>query len=553
METPAERRSPSIARSTALMSFSTAASRITGFVRTWAMAVALGVTLSPTGTIPVASSFNISNNIPNMIYELVAGGVLSSMFIPIFMERLEKDGREKAHAFANSLFGVTFVLLGMVALVGTFWPAPFVRSQTFTVPAAEAQLAMYLFRFFAVQIVFYGWCAITTGVLNSYRKFFAPAIAPLFNNIVVIVVLLGVYLPLKGTRPDLALIALGVGTTLGVVALLVVQVPALHRIGFRFRLGIDLHDPALHKMGRKMLPILGYVGINLVGVSFRNAFATAAFRDGSAALSYAWMWYQLPYGVLAVALITALFPEMSAMAARTDWSGFKRTFAKGLRVMSLLILPMAGMLAALSTPLVKLYVAGAFPAGAVPLVAGALAAWAAALFPFAAYMLALRGFYAMQDSLTPTITNFFIHVLQILLYWGLTSVAAWGTWRLLGIPAAEAVCFSLHVVVLLVILRKRIGAFDGRRIASTWARVFAATAVGAGLAFAVVRFTPSLTTARFGFLLQLLAGGAVGLGVTYGLAALFRVPEVADGIGMLQGYAARLAPKRDSPSGTGAS
>jgi putative peptidoglycan lipid II flippase len=541
-----ERTTPSIARSTALMSFSTAASRVTGFVRTWAMAVALGVSLASSGAIPVASSFNISNNIPNMVYELLAGGVLSSMFIPIFMERLERDGKQKAHALANSLFGLTFILLGLVALIGTLWPDPFVRTQTFSVSADEASLAMYLFRFFAVQIVFYGWCAITTGVLNSYRKFFAPAIAPLFNNIVVIVVLLGVYLPLKDSRPDIALVALGVGTTLGVVALLVVQIPALLRIGFRFRVGIDLKDPALRKMGRKMLPILGYVGINIVGVSFRNNFATAAFRDGSAALSYAWMWYQLPYGVLAVALITALVPEMASMAARTDWDGFKRTFGKGLRVMSLLILPMAGMLAALSVPLIKLYVAGAFPPDAVPLVAGVLAAWSAALFPFATYMLVLRGFYAMQDSMTPMITNFFIHVLQIVLYWALTAVVAWGPWRLLGIPVADAVCFALHVVVLLVILRKRIGPFDGRHIASTVGRVAVATAFGASMAYAVVRFTPGLAAVRLGFLVQLFAGGVLGLAVTYGLAALFRVTEIADGMALLRRALDRLTPGRSA-------
>ena len=528
------------------MSVSTTASRVAGFVRTWAMAVALGVTLTSKGAIPVASSFNISNNIPNMIYELLAGGVLSAMLIPIYMERLKRDGREGAFRFANILFSLVLVVLGLVALLGTLWPQPFVLTQTFTVSREKAELAVYLFRFFAVQIVFYGWCAVATGVLNSHRHFFASAIAPLVNNIVVIVALLGFYVPLRDTRPDLALVALGVGTTSGVVALLVTQLPALFKLGFRPRWIMELKDPSVRKLGRKMLPILGYVVVNIVGVSFRNAYATKAFLDGSAALTYAWLWYQLPYGIFAVALITALFPELSSMAHDEDWRGFKATFAKGLRVMSLLILPLAGTLIALSVPLVKLFRFGKFPEAAVPLVAGILVAWAAGLFSFCAYMLVLRAFYATQDSKTPMITNFFVHVLQIGLYALLTSAAAWGQWRLLGIPAADAICFSLHVVVLVIILRKRIGPFDGRRILSTVARVLVATATGAGLAYAIVALTPSLGASRFGFLAQLLVGGVVGLAASYGLAAAFRVPEVADGLALLRRSAGKLVPSSGS-------
>jgi putative peptidoglycan lipid II flippase len=524
------------------MSLSTAASRVAGFVRTWAMAVALGVTLTSKGAIPVASSFNISNNIPNMIYELLAGGVLSSMLIPIYMERLKRDGRDDAFRFANILFSLVLIILGLVALLGTLWPEPFVLTQTFTVSAEKTQLALYLFRFFAVQIIFYGWCAVATGVLNSHRRFFAPAIAPLVNNLVVIVALLGFYVPLRDTRPDLALMALGVGTTSGVVALLVTQLPALFKLGFRPRWVVDLKDPSVRKLGRKMVPILGYVAVNLVGVSFRNAYATKAFLDGSAALSYAWLWYQLPYGVFAVALITALFPELSSMAHDEDWDGFKRTFAKGLRVMSLLIVPLAGMLIALSVPLIKLFAFGKFPEAAVPLVSGVLVAWASGLFSFCAYMLVLRAFYATQDSKTPTLTNLFVHILQIVLYATLTSVAAWGQWRLLGIPAADAICFTLHVAVLIVILRRRIGAFDGRRVLSTLLRVLLATGVGAGLAYGFVTFSPALGSSRFGFIVQLVVGGAIGLGGAYGLAAVFRVSEVEDALAMLRRFARRLAP-----------
>ncbi len=529
------------------MSVSTLVSRITGFVRTWAMAVALGVTMTSTGAIPVASSFNISNNIPNMIYELLAGGVLSAMLIPIFMERLEKDGQEGAFHFIRSLFNLAFVVLGVVALVGTFLPYPFVRTQAWTVRPEEMQLAVYFFRFFAVQIIFYGLMAITTGVLNSYRHFFAPAIAPVLNNIVVIIALLGVYIPLRASHPMWAVTALAIATTLGVVVLFVVQLPVLLKLGFRFKLGIDLKDPSLRKLGVKMLPILLYVATNLVGVSFRNAYGISAFRDGPAVLMYAWMWYQLPYGIFAVALITALVPELSQMAARTEWAAFKTTFGQGLRALGVLIMPMAAMLIALAGPLVTLYRAGNFPQAAVPLVANVLIVWTLGLFSFCSFMFVLRTFNTMQDSLTPAIVNVPVTILQVALYAGLTSVVAWGNLRLLGIPAADAIAYSLNVTVLLIILRRRIGAFDGRRIFGTLAVVLGASLLGGGAAWGASHLVAlALHSGRFAFLGQILAGGIAGLAVSYGLLVALKVPEMAMAATMAKRVAGRLMPGKSA-------
>jgi putative peptidoglycan lipid II flippase len=532
-----------VARSTALMSASTAASRVTGFVRTWAMAVALGVTVSSAGGIPIASSYNLANNLPNMVYELLAGGVLSAMFVPIFMERIQRDGRDAAYGAARTLYSVVLVVLGSVALLGTLLPQPFVLIQTFTVSPDKAELAVYFFRFFAVQIVFYGWCAVTTGILNSQRRFFAPAIGPLVNNLVVIVALLGFYLPLHSSNMPLAKAALAVGTTLGVVSLLITQLPTLLGLGFRFRWSWDLADPTLRKLLRKSVPIVGYVTVNLIAVTFRNAFATRAFLDGSAALMYAWMWYQLPFGVLAVAYITAIFPELSEMAVAQDWTAFKTTFSRALRVMTLLILPMAAMLVALSVPLVKLYRVGAFPAEAVPLVASVLAAWSLGLLSFSLYMLTLRAFYAQQDSLTPMITNAALAVVHVGLYWGLTSMTAWGDMRLVGIPVADALFYTLHTVVLLVILRRRRGGLDGRRVLSTLSRVAVASIAGGAVAWGVTYLTPALGASRLGFMLQLLGGGVLGLGTAYGLAALMRVDELHDGAAMVRRVFDRVRPK----------
>jgi putative peptidoglycan lipid II flippase len=350
------------------MSVSTAVSRITGFVRNWAMAYAMGVTI-------VTSSYVVANNIPNMVYELVAGGILSSVFIPIFIERMQRDGEKEAWQMASSVFNLAMIVLGVVALAGTVWAEPFVRTQTFRIPAEEAALATYFFRFFAVQIVFYGVSALFTGVLNSYRYFFAPAAAPIFNNLVVIVTLLGFYLPFRESNPELAVTGLAIGTTLGVVVMALFQIPSLWRIGIRYTPKIDLSDPSIRKMGKKMIPIFIYVATNMVALSFRNAYAFEVAPEGPAALQYAWMFYQLPYGIFAVALATAIFPELSSQADRKDWTAFKRTFSRGLRATGVLVIPLSALLIALSVPVITLYRAGDFAGEDVPVVAHVLGDW----------------------------------------------------------------------------------------------------------------------------------------------------------------------------------
>ncbi len=519
------------------MSVSTAMSRITGFMRTWAMAYALGVTA-------LSASYSVANNIPNMIFELAAGGVLSSVFIPLFIERMQRDGEDEAWKFASYVFNITILVLGVVAVIGTIWAEPFVRTQTFRISAEKAQLAVYLFRFFAVQVVFYGAGMVTTGILNSYRRFLWPAVAPIFNNLVVIVTLLGFYVPLRESHPQLAITGLAVGTTLGVVVMMLVQIPALVKLGIRYTPRIDWKHPALKAIAAKMGPLLIYTITNLVAVSFRNAYAFGATDRGPAILQYAWMFYQLPYGIFAVALATAVFPELSALAEKHDWAGFKAMFASGFRSTAVLIIPMAMLLAALATPLVRLYRAGSFTAADVTVVAGVLVWWAAGLFFFASYMFVLKTFYALQDTKTPMITNAVLTLLHIGLYAVLsTGIAGREGLGIKGIPIADGVFFLVHLGVLGLLLRKRIGSFDIRGITSTVAKVLVASIAGTVAALGVVRLTEPYADGA-GFLVQLLAAGLVGLGISYGAAALLGVAEVRSGVARVRRMISRRRSER---------
>jgi putative peptidoglycan lipid II flippase len=522
------------------MSVATGISRVTGFVRNWAMAFAMGATLT-------SSVYVVTNNIPNMIYELVAGGILSSIFIPIYMQRVRSDGEADAADLVNSALNILLVVLGIVAFAATVFARPLVWIQLTNADpvkaAAMLDLGTYFFRFFAIQIVFYGAGAIITGVLNSHRHFIAPATGPIFNNIVVIITLLGFYVPFRESNPQLAITGLAVGTTLGVVAQMAIMIPVLVKMRFPYRLGINFRHPALARMGKKMLPVLLYVTVNLAAVTFRNRIASYSTDKGPAALQYAWMWYQLPYGVLAVALATAIFPELSEYANAKDWPGFRKQFASGLRTQAALILPAAGMLVGLAIPLSTLYRAGRFSLADVPLVASVLTVWGLGLFSFTSYMFTVKGFYANQDSLTPAITNVFATAVQVTLYSVLTLGAfGWHGLGLPGLPAGDAISYSLHCLLLLYILQRRVGGLGLRGIAWTSARVAVASVVGAAVAFGIVQLTPGLAGRPLTAIVQILMAAVPGLAVAFGLAALMRVSEVQSARRLLAAVWRRLVP-----------
>jgi len=505
------------------MSVATALSRVTGFVRVWATAYALG-------TMALASAYSVANNIPNMIYELVAGGIISSLFIPTFMEIKASRDSEQAWRFASHVFNLAVVALGAIALVGIVWPEPFVWTQTFRMSPAAAEnvrpAAEAFFRFFAIQVVFYGAGAVVSGLLNSERKYLWVALGPVFNNVVVIVALF-VFAALYPTNEDLAFIILAAGTTLGVLVMYLVQLPALVRGGIRYEFGIDFKDPGIRRMAALALPLLVYVATNLVAVSFRNSSALAVTEEGSAMLMYAWTFYQLPYGILAVALATAVFTELSDAAGRRDWVAFKADFTRGLRSTGVLIMPMAAMLMTLSEPLIGLYQVGRFEPSAVPPVASALRWWGLALIFFATTMYLLRTFYSLKDTRTPAAVNLVLTGVQIGLYMVLsTGIGAWAGLGLDGIPIADAVFFALSSVALALMLRRHIGGYDMRGVVGVYLRMALASLVASGIAWSVARLVEPLVSGVLGSLLQVVTAGAVGVVVAFSLASLLGVREV---------------------------
>jgi len=242
---------------------------------------------------------------------------------------------------------------------------------------------------------------------------------------------------------------------------------------------------------------------------------------------YAWNFYQLPYGILAVALATAVFTELSESAGKHDMAEFKQHLSHGLRTTGVLILPSAAALAVLARPLVSLYRAGAFSAEAVAPVSSALRFWSVTLIFYAAMMFVLRAFYSLKDTLTPALVNLVMTVVQVALYWALTTgFGAWPGLGINGIPIADAIFYVSMLIALVALLRKKIGAFDLRSVVATFVKMSVASLCGGAAAYGIALFAEPLAAGVTGSLLAAGSGGAMCFAVALGVGAVLGVEEV---------------------------
>ncbi|MDR1421454.1 MAG: murein biosynthesis integral membrane protein MurJ [Coriobacteriales bacterium] len=517
-ETETSPSHPSVRRSTATMATMTMLSRITGFLRTWAMAFALGNTM-------LTSAYSVANNLPNMLYELVAGGVLTTAFLPLYLAQLEKRGREGASNYASNLLSIGIVVLGSVALLATIFAPQVIFTQTFMTQTQTAQTAVFFFRFFAIQMVFYGVGSIISGLLNAHRSFLWPAFGPVFNNICVIITFFG-YPLVASMNWSGGMVWLGIGTTLGVIAMFAVQIPALLKLKIRLRFKIDLHDPALKDTLRMALPATIFIVLNLIVVSVQNAFALNVTAQGPATIAYAWLWFALPYGVLGVALSTALYTEMSEASAAGNWPRFRSNVRLGMRTTIFMIIPLALILFTLSNQLAGLYHAGQFNYEDVLTVARVLACWCLALPFYAVYMFIYRAFSSLRDLSRFIIVDACGRVVQASLYATLTT--GFGNWAglgLVGIPIADLITYSGLTVVMSIMLRRHIGSFGLRGIIVDGLKIVVAALLAVAIPFVIAFGSYDQTIAIS--LTMIVSCGLFSLSVFYLLCRLFKVPEVA--------------------------
>lgn len=505
----------SVGRSTGSMAVAGLCSKVTGFVRTLVIVWVLGFSAS-------ADAFNAANSLPNQVYELLVGGVLTSVMVPLLV-RARVDDADGGEAYTQRLLTMTTTALVATTALGVLC-APLLTDLMVdgSTGRADQGLATAFAYLLLPQILFYGLSALFSAILNARNVFGPPAWGPVLNNVILIgtfaTYLVGIlHLDPSRMRPG-DVLYLGLGSTLAVVAEAAIMVPSLARSGFRFRWRWGW-DPRFSEFGGLALWTVGYALLAQVGVVAVTNVTTS--HGGLTLYNNVWQLVQLPYGVLGFALITAILPRMSRAAAEQDLTGVKRDFSLAARLCVTAMLPMSALLGVLGPSLgIALFTVGKGSGDAQSL-GIALATAAFGVLPYAITLIQLRVFYALKDARTPTLVMLVMMAAKVALTY-LTPLVLPGDQVVYGVLFANSLSFVIGWVVGELWLRHRLGSLRSG-VALALGKALVASAAGGAAAFLVRESTPRGLPGAW---LSLVGGGLVGLVVAIAVLRLLRSREV---------------------------
>ncbi|WP_460763588.1 murein biosynthesis integral membrane protein MurJ [Nocardiopsis oceani] len=524
------------------MALGTAVSRVTGFVRTVVLAAALGTQL-------LGDAYNTANTIPFVVYDLLIGGLMASVIVPFLVRRRKRDS-DGGHASEQRVFTVALIALLVLASAAVLAAEPLIRLYAGEFTDVQYDVAVLFARFLLAQIFFIGLSGVSSAMLNTRGRFGAPVWAPVLNNVVIICVGLS-FIAVSGTGAtvgtvtDTQVVLLGLGSA-GAMALqaLVLQW-ALWAAGFRWRPRLDLRGSglgeALSAAGWMFALVCTMQAGFLVTANIANRAGVAAATGdagvgaGLTAYNYAYQLFQLPYAVLAVSVITVLLPRMSAHAADNAWWKVRDDFSRGLRTVSVLLVPIALLMAVYAVPLgILVFARGNTSIEDARAIGHVLTVFALGLVPFTVYQLMLRVFYASGDTRSPaliSVANVAVHtVAAVAAYWILPPHQV-----VMGVAAGFMLSYVCGLLIGGAVLSRRLGGIDGRRITWVVARLHLAALPSVLLAVGVLLLARGLFT---GETVAALAAMAVGVGVGVPLfllsGRLLRIEEVGAVMAMVR-------------------
>ena len=516
------------------MALGTLASRITGFLRTVAITAAIGTGL-------VGDAYNVANTTPNILYDLLLGGVLTSVVVPV-LARAAREDDDDGVGFASSLLTLILVALTIVTVLGLF-VAPLIVKIYISRPD-QAELATTFLRYFLPQVVFYGLGATIGAILNLRNRFAAPTATPVLNNVIVIATCV-LFMMTAHIDPDNVesvsgseAALLGIGTTLGIIVMTLALLPSLHASGFRYQVRLDLRHPGLRSAGRLASWVLLFVVTSQV-----SYFVVTRLATGGVAYTTwfnAYQLFQLPHAIIAVSVITALLPRMSRHAAEDRLDLVRGDLSTGLRLAAVVIVPAALGLLVLATPIsVAIYAHGATSVSDAGRIGAALAAFAVALVPFSTFQIQLRAFYALADSRTPALVNFAVAGTNIVSALLLSAVLP-DKQRAVALALAFAAAYLVGAAVCTRLLVHRLSGLDRDRILRTLTRTGIAGVIAAAVALLLSRVALAvLGNGSAGSLGAVVVAGIGGMGVYLIVALRLHVEELSSFTGMVRGRLGR--------------
>ncbi|MCU1453571.1 MAG: putative rane protein putative virulence factor [Acidimicrobiales bacterium] len=477
-----------LARSTASMTALTAVSRITGFIRILVVAAVLGTTF-------LGNVYQSANTVPNLLFELIAAGVLQAVLIPTLVAQLDRGDQAEAEHVAGSVLGLSLVVLGSLALLGAA-AAPFIARGLFSgvhdpaIRHAQIRLGTVFLWLFLPQVAMYAAGMVATSVLNARDRFAIPVVAPALNNVVVTAAYLWFAWLRHGQPPSLHLnplevIVLAGGTTFGVVVFCGLPVVAAVRGGFAMRPRFDRRHPEVRRLGRLGAWAALFLAVTQLLLVVVLLLANRV-EGGVVAYQVAFTFFLLPHALFALPVLTALFPQMSRQASDRDWGGYAGSIERGVASISYFVLPAAALLIGLAPLIAHAVLFGRTDARGASQVADVLIGFAPGVYGYGIFLFVSRVLYARGDTRSPALVN-----LGVALGGAVLMVAGFaatdGTQRVAALAGAHSLAYTAGAVVLYRLARRRLPEGSRPRVARLVAPPLAAAAASGGAMWAAAK------------------------------------------------------------------
>ena len=427
---PATGRAAGFAGAATLIAGLTVASRLAGFGRTLVFAWAVGATV-------LGGIYQSANTVPNIIFEIVAGGALAGLVVPLLADAVGRQDRASVGATTSALLTWVFTLLLPAALVVALAAEPIVRLLDRNADPVTVAVGAGMLRVFAPQLPLYGVGIVLTGVLQAHRRFAWPVLAPLLSSLTVIVAY-EAFAAVAGRKPPIAAVTRGevlilsVGTTLGVVVLSLCLLLPLRRLGLRLRPAYRFEAGAARNVRRLAAAGAVTVAAQQLSLTLTIALANGGPHGSLVLYTLALTVYLLPWAVLALPIATSTYPALAEAAARGDRGGYAATLAPATRGLLLFGCLGAAALAALAAPLARILAGSTAGPQTTGIVATAIVGFAPGLLGYALFALLTRALYANGDARVAA----------------LATVLGWGTVAAASLALAHALPVGRRVVAL---------------------------------------------------------------------------------------------------------
>lgn len=488
------------------------ASRIAGLARDIAISYRFGTSAE-------YDAYVAAFNIPDFLFNVIAGGALTSALLPTFTSLLAHNRQGDAWRLASGIINLALVLVTAGAGIAFIFATPLAEATIARGFSPEQRsLTVNLMRVMLITPVVFGVSASVQGILNSFRHFTTPALAPIVYNLAIIFGALFL-------APTFGVYGLAYGVVAGALLHLVVQLPVLFRLGAEFFATLGWRDENVRHVGALMLPRM--LGLATVQINFlvNTVLASSLGEGGVSSLRYGFALMLLPEAIVAQAIATTVFPALSEFVARKDWEGLSRLFSNAFRATLFLALPASVGLIVLREPIIQLlYQRGEFDARSTDQVAWVLQFYALGLFAHAGLEIVARVFYALHDTATPVKIGLGAMVINIVL-----SLALIGPLQQGGLALANSLATILELAVLMYTIRRRMGRIDGTRIAKSLVRTTLASLLMGLLVYLMV---VNLHLAAW---LAALSGIVIGGAIYLAAAWLLKSEEIAFGWQLVTG------------------